>query len=286
MIQQGLGDPWPDEVQPAAQPFLQGHLIESPPFAYAADLRYPVWSLTRTLAAETAEDERGVEVVELDEEYRPPYGIISSQSCDLTEEDREPNQPWFGVYPVYKVATDSKLLNRDYIYRLDPPDLDEGPCVADMRIELPLEKGVLVGRTPIEAFPDEAGYIAFANAMARRRGRPALHSVFNEMLLATTAELNRRTSRKKQSRRVREKVHALRLAIEDGTRLKPAIARLYVVTQEEADDETRDWFGAWWDEARQVAEAHGLQLLPVSYSSGAYFDLDRYDTLTEVRSPL
>jgi hypothetical protein len=44
---------------------------------------------------------------------------------------------------------------------------------------MPLEKSLLVGRTAIEAFPDEGGYgyIAFANFLARRLGRPALASV-------------------------------------------------------------------------------------------------------------
>jgi len=155
-----------------------------------------------------------------------------------------------------------------------------------MRIELPLEKSILVGRAPIEAFPDEEGYIQFGNAIARRRGRPALASVFHELLSVTTRELKRRTARRNQARRVREKVHKLKLAIEDGTRLKPNVARLYVITREEADEETRDWFGAWWDEARKIAEAHGLQLLPVAFMNSDNFDMELYDSLIEIRSPL
>jgi len=287
MIQKGLGKPWPDEVQPAAQPFLQGHLIERPPFAYGADLRNPVWSATRALAEETAEEERGLEVVDLDEDQRPPYGIITSQSCDLTEEGRPPTQPWFGVFPVYKVPPDADYIHRDFIHRLDPPELEEGLWIADMRIELPLEKGVLVGRKPIDAFPDEAGYIRFANLIARRLGRPALHTVFNEMFYETTSELNKSSKTvKKQSRRVREKLHGLRLNIVDGDRLDPAAARLHVVTQEEANEETRDWFGQWWDLARQVADRHGLELLPVTFMSAKDIDLALYDSLVEVTMPL
>jgi hypothetical protein len=157
-------------------------------------------------------------------------------------------------HPVYTVPTDSPLRDRDYVFELAPPELDGEIWVADLRIEMPLEKGLLVGRDPIEAFPDEPGYIAFANFLARRRGRPALASVFHEVLSATTRRIKgERNAHRTLARRARQNVYKLMLAIEDGTRLKPIAAKLYVVTDGAPSDDARAWFDLWWSQARTVA---------------------------------
>lgn len=189
------------------------------------------------------------------------------------------------MFPVYTVDPDT-LPGPDYIFELDPPDLEGGIWVADMRVELPWEKSVLVGRDPIASFPTEDGYIEFANAMARRKGRPALASVFHDFLSGTAREINRSSKRKKQSRRIRDKTLKWKLAIEDGTRLEPVAARLYIVTQEEPDEETKDWVGAWWDEARQVAEAANLELLPVAWINQDNIDFELYERLVDIPSPI
>jgi len=190
VIEEGLAERWPDAVREAAEPFLQGQLIERPPLFYAADLRHPVWETTRLVAKSVPEAEHGEDFIDVAEDHRPPYGIITTQSCDLTEEGRPVlRQPWLAVAPVIEVAADSSLRDRDYIYPLAPPSLEGGEWAADLRIEIPLEKSILVGRTPIDAFPDEAGAVAFANYLARRRGRPALASVFHEVLSGTTRRL-------------------------------------------------------------------------------------------------
>lgn len=287
MIDDGLGQPWPERVRAAVQPFLQGHLITRPPLFYAADLGHPIWRTTVLLADGTVEGDRGEEFVDLAEADRPPYGIITTQSCDLAEERPEPQQPWFAVAPVYAVTPGSALVDREYIFELAPPDVDGQLWVADLRIELPLEKGVLVGRTPIEAFRHEDGYIHFANFLARRRGRPALASVFHEVLSVTTRRLkDERTAQRTLARRARQNVYKLMLAIEDGTRLSPVAAKLYVVTDGSATDDARAWFDLWWGEARVIAEANGLQLHANGWLNARAVDLRMLDDLVEMRSPL
>jgi len=287
VIDEGLEQPWPQPVRAAVEPFLQGHLIAQPPLFYAADLRHPVWRTTRLVADEIADADRGEDFVDLAAEDRPPYGIITTQSCDLAEERPEPQQPWLAVAPVYALAPDSRLRDREYIFELSPPDVEGGIWVADLRIEVPLENSLLAGRTPIEAFPSEDGYIAFANFLARRRGRPALASVFHEVLSATTRRLkNERNAHLNLARRARRNVYKLMLAIEDGTRLAPVAAKLYVVTDGPPTDDTRAWFALWWNEARLVAERHGLQLHPTGWLNAESTDLRLLDDLVEMRSPL
>jgi hypothetical protein len=101
VIDEGLEQPWPEPVPPAVEPFLQGHLIAQPPLFYAADLRHPIWRTTRLIADETPEVDRGEDFVDLALEDRPPYGIITTQSCDLSEERPDPRQPWLAVAAVY-----------------------------------------------------------------------------------------------------------------------------------------------------------------------------------------
>jgi hypothetical protein len=287
VIDEGLEQPRPEPVAPAVEPFLQGHLIAQPPLFYAADLRHPIWRTTRLIADDTPEADRGEDFVDLAPEDRPPYGIITTQSCDLSEERPDPRQPWLAVAPVYMVSSDSPLRDRDYVFELAPPELDGEIWVADLRIEMPLEKGLLVGRAPIEAFPSEDGYIAFANFLARRRGRPALASVFHEVLSATTRRIkNERNAYRTLARRARQNVYKLMLGIEDGTRLEPVAAKLYVVTDGAPTDDVRAWFDLWWNEARAVAERHGLQLLPTGWLDATAVDLRLLDDLVEMRSPL
>ena len=66
------------------------------------------------------------------------------------------------------------MLDREYIVPLDPPDLEDGVWAADLRLEIPLEKSVLVGRGPIDAFRDEDGYVAFGNLLEGQRSGAAL----------------------------------------------------------------------------------------------------------------
>jgi hypothetical protein len=287
VIDEGLEQPWPEPVRAALEPFLQGHLIEQPPLFYAADLRHPIWRTTRLVAEETIEADRGEDFVDLAPDDRPPYGIITTQSCDLGEERPDPRQPWLAVAPVYTVLPDSLLRDREYVFELAPPALDGEIWVADLRIEMPLEKSLLVGRAPIEAFPREDGYVAFANFLARRRGRPALASVFHEILSATTRRLKSESNAQRNlARRARPSVYKLMLAIEDGTRLEPVAAKLYVITDGAATQDARAWFDLWWNAARLVAEHHGLQLLPTGWLDATAVDLRLLDDLVEMRSPL
>jgi len=239
------------------------------------------------VAEEIAEDDRSEDFVDLALDDRPAYGIITTQSCDLSEERPGPRQPWLAVAPVYEVTPDSALRDRDYVFELAPPEIDGGVWVADLRIEMPLEKGLLVGRAPIEAFSDEAGYVAFANFLARRRGRPALASVFHEVLGATTTRLKtERNAHRVLARRARRNVYKLMLALEDGTRLAPVAAKLYVITDGPPTEDARTWFDLWWNEARLVAEQHGLQLHPTGWIDAAAVDLRLLDDLVEMRSPV
>lgn len=290
MIQEGLDEHWPEEARRAARSFRQGHLIETPPFFYAADTDHGVWRPTRDSAGIGSEpDGDGIELVELHPEDRPKYGIVTSQTCDVAEDRPDPVHPWIQLAPVYPCAPGAKLRDCDYICELEPPDVGKDILVADLRVEVPIEKSALVAKTPIEAFSDEVGYEEFAEILAYRRGRPALHSVFHEMLSVTTKAMkDEGNAMRTKARRVRHEIYKLKLRIQDGSRLEPKSARLYVVTRSEPSKELRDWLDEWWDRAREIANARGLELLPLSWleTNDLAVDLEEYERLIDVRNPI
>lgn len=104
----GGNDPssWPPTVVGQLAQFRQGSLISRPPFAYHASSTNPLWKASRLAAG----DEDPV-LVELDLPDRPPYGIITTQSCDIDEEGKN-RKPWVQIAPVYELPpTDGNLGN-------------------------------------------------------------------------------------------------------------------------------------------------------------------------------
>ena len=283
---------FPQAVQDAAKPFLQGQLLKDPPLFYAADLRHPIHDISRALAAES--DDPGADFVGLGSS---PYGIITSQTCDIVEEDGVPRQPWIMVAPVYATDRNPGSSLPGFLYALNPPadgqrELAQGMWVADLRIEVPLEKSLLVGRTPIDAFQSEDDYVEFGNRLAFRRGRPALASVIHELLSTTTDSLVEDRENKTQARAARKAVHSLRLQIRDGSRLAPKDFALHVVVHGGDDDEgannhaaAKPFLDTWWQEARTVAQQHGLRLQPTEWHRARACDLALLDTLVPMAIP-
>lgn len=176
MIDEGLPSAWPTEVLEALADLKQGALLAHPPLFYAGSPRYGLWDVTRDAGDPNLDED----LIELALDARPDYGLITTQTCDLAEECT-PNHPWFQVAPVYRLPEVSdrerQLLEAhrvSHLVLLDPPTLVDGTWVADLRIEIPLEKSWLVGHTTIESFRDEQGYQVLAERLAAKRDRPAL----------------------------------------------------------------------------------------------------------------
>jgi hypothetical protein len=282
MLDEGVQSPWPDDVREANAPFKQGDLIEKPPFYYMRANGIRLWGRSDD-EAEASEDD--FELVELVPEGAPPYGIITTQTCDLSGEGAEPRLPWFQVAPVYKVdgSAAQSLLFRLYITRLTAPQFASEVWVADLRIELTFEKGILVGRTPIESFEDERGYIDFAELLGRRRARAALADVLVEVVSQGI-----KTKRSGTPNVLKKRVWAslqpggLRLSIDEGTRLEPKDAMLHVVTRGPASEELQEWFAEWWDEARPIALERGFSLLTTQFHDGTCIDAEMYRELVDL----
>lgn len=173
-------DEWPDGVLDACAAFTAGDVVEEPPLFYFADPRKPVWAATHGYS----EGSEGPEVVDAGA-YAPRFGLITSQTCDVGEidfDDPPPMKPWVMISPVYDLSdlpgNVRSLLKKTagplhwlHLPRLS--DMENGFWVADLRIEMPVEKGWLVGRSPIRGFDTEAAQRRVVERVAAIRTRPA-----------------------------------------------------------------------------------------------------------------
>lgn len=297
MIDGSLNRPWPQDVQDALEKFKQGHLVEQPPFLYAADLARPLHALT----AETARQDQdaGEEITagellccEAEPDSCPPFGIITTQTCDIAEQGT-PAQPWLQVAPVYQPhhEGDGPFPFKAYFAELDAPTFAGALWIADLRLEVPVEKSVLAGREPIEAFATEQGYLEFADRLGRRRARAALADALDRSIVN---HLRRRLGRNQAgAQQARTWTYGLRIRIVEGERLTPAVAQLYVVLsgprvvaaddeREAVPDDVVSWYESWWDTASERAGATGIRLLRNEYLDAGRVEVELYDRLIEL----
>ncbi|HZO64518.1 MAG TPA: hypothetical protein VFB74_05915 [Kribbellaceae bacterium] len=188
MIDEGLAEAWPDDVLSSIRVFQQGDLIERPPFFYVASPRYGIWQFTKDVGDPEVTDD----LLEVAREFCPPYGMVTTETCDLTEEDSaRPRQPWVSVAPVYDVASrlddnQADLLDRgriNYWRRVYSDLLAPGIWVVDARIEFPVEKSWFVGKVPIRTAKDHEARSATAGFLAGRRDRPVLSDSLHKALI-------------------------------------------------------------------------------------------------------
>ncbi len=112
VIDRHIKAPWPPEVAEALAHFRQGDLIERPPFFYGRHATIEIFD-----AGGLAEEESQVHEVHPDD--APPYGIITTQTCDLDERGT-PTQPWIQVSPVYPLKGDEPP-RKAYLVELTGP---------------------------------------------------------------------------------------------------------------------------------------------------------------------
>ena len=277
MIDKHLQCPWPLEVMEVLGRFKQGDLIERPPFFFGVRPGLRLWG-----ASGDTEDADPSQVDEFHPDDAPRYGIITTQTCDINEQGT-PTQPWLQVAPVYALEgeedSDAESLKKNYIVRLTGSGLPPGVWVADLRLELPLEKPLLAGRSPISGFSTEEEAEQFGRLLGERRARAALG---NELVESVTGMLRKRKANNKRSKKVWPRLYSIRLQIEEGSRLKPVAVRLHVISDEAPVADTRDWFDKWEDRAREEAGKVGITLHTTRHHHATKVDIRTLDLLIDL----
>ena len=245
-------------------------VIERPPFSYHALGRYALWSAS--MQAENADE---VVLIELADEDRPPYGVITTETCDLLEEGRDRKiRPWFQVAPVLDLGhldeqfkTTIQKLRMTYLSRLTGPHFTNGFFVADLRISIPIEKSALVGRVGIEGFASQDEERAFSIQIGELATRPVWPNSVQQIIVRGLREYFTKSSRRTSLRSLVPL--ELRLAV-TGPETAP-IAALLVYTDMTRESETRLLFDPYWKTIEGDAQAVGLTLMPVRYGDDTSF---------------
>ena len=250
MIDDGL-QPWPAEVLRAVRRFRQGDVIPLPSTFYLSTPRYPLWRLSLP----EAPDDVDPQIVE-SEWNEGALGLITSQTCDITEDGRTtPRKPWIQVAPVYDLRHAGTLPQ--HLVRLTGQDLP-GNSIADLRIELPVEKGWLVDQNPIAGFSDAEGFRSLARRLALQREREALPQWVEDLIykpfqnadeLLGTAMLGT--------------VEEVRLAFETNDLSTTQVVWFVVLTIEAARIEELTALWSDWCEGLSSRLPAGASLLPV-----------------------
>jgi hypothetical protein len=225
---------------------------------------------------------------------RPFYGIVTSQTCDICEQGDWDN-PFVQLSPVIDLTTrlgpDQKLLLRHhgytgFVYLTRQPE-EEGFWVADLRISLPIEKGALVGRDPIEAFDDEISRLTFAERVASRFRRPAFADIVHDVVIHDLNDWIKRdkpVAARENSGRFTD-IEEVRFAV-DGDRLKPDGIRPVVFMESDLSAADRQAWRNWQKRvAKQLRKADGPALSPVQFSSLDKMVARQYRHLVPVRLP-
>lgn len=264
--------------------FRQGDVVEAPPIFYFASQRHGVFAATAD--ANLEEDD----VVIVDDFV--PLAMITSQTCDIGEEDSaRPVRPFVQVVPVVDAEAslnsgERRLLSRGRgsSYLLHLPALADGFYVADLRLEMPVEKGWLATKTPTRGFNSENEAEIVGERIARIRRRPALAGRLVEAIHRPLVEALK--ALKVDDRELWDRIAAAiaEVRVATDSRLDPRTGRVFVLSEERIPGDVEEWFRGWWDAVNLAAAANGISLQALSATT--YGDISAAELLASAELDL
>lgn len=274
----------------------QGHLLLGIPFAWLAPPGADPF---------TGEEQAATELAPIFDSIGTP-GIICTQTCDLGGTPPGNRHPFIHIAPLVRrdqlernrsrLATDRKLGELVPVRSpfADDPELGDAPeanpdgkpgasaqkggvkpdWFADLRLQVPASKAILLGRDPIEGFDCESGYVEFGEMLAYKLRRPALHAALSEDFPKLLSEFVRTIGAKKQCF---TKVEQVRLLMLDADRLNPSRVTIYVLTNGiDLTDEEREVWAQFQSKAHSLLKPHSIQLASLLHCDIGQLYADKY----------
>ena len=217
-----IPDDWPADVLAALSVWRQGDILEGGPLFWAGPQGDdPVLPYDGAPSP-----------FHVSREYGEGRLIITSQTCDIGGRGPGRLHPFVSVSPVYPLASDDLLGNVrsghvGYLVWLGDN------LVADLRVAMPVSKGVLVQATPIDLGVSENVRLAFAEALAAKVRRPALHDALSEEIRRSLNGYINEPHPDADTDWL-DRVEELRLRIE-GDRLQPSALQLIILFDREPE---------------------------------------------------
>lgn len=283
-------DQWPQEISAAAENFHQGHLIEDVRLLYMGSPNVPATSFTARNAA--SDGSNNLKPLILPKSLSYEYCVITSATCDVAEAGDHKN-PFFQVSPVFNISENLRpgqenLVKQgrfaDFVYLTQQPR--SGVWVVDLRVSIPIEKGALVGREPIQGFATEDDRIAFAVRLARRVSRAALDGAVHDNVVASLSNWIARQEKDVLKRGSGAFTDVERVALNvDGDRLKPQSVQVIVFEETNLDREDKAVWRGWWKESKGQLRNAGILLKPMHFTSLAKMSARDYERLVPLSIP-
>lgn len=283
---------WPEGVLEHLGSFRQGDVVEGFPMSYLGNPDVPVHAQTAAYRGE------GPGTIEFEEEF--PYGMITTQTCDIIEEDsKQPSRPWVQMVPVYDGehkhdSTTGSTKRPSYIpsnirrfikegrgpqYLLHLQDFPrEGFWVADMRLSISVDKGWLLDRDPIKVFGSEKSRRIVGSRLAMLADRPAFDGKFERAVRRPLAKELASLENTPLGQDIYQQVAEFRIRADNNINMKRV--EIWVFSDSPLSDNVRKWFDEQSDQWRRRAGEEDLVLLPTQYSQLDEVSAKEYRLLT------
>ena len=231
----GQSHDWSNGLKDHLNQFRQGHVVHDIPVFFANLGADNLWNQPRRLISESAPQ------IAAEPDGTLHRAIVLTQGCDIVRT----NTPWVTVAPVYEAT---QRLNEGqrasarggqtwHLVHITAGWASDDFWVADLRLELPVEKTLLLGRAPLAGFADETGYSQFAERLGARKMRA---DVPNDVLAYVSVPLFDAIRALPDSGvTLNQGVREIRLQLDDA--LAPTRVVVFVVSHDGASPDAEGW---------------------------------------------
>ncbi len=285
---------WPPGLLTHLTRFKQGDLVKGFPVVYIGD---PDVAAHLQTAAYAGEGAGPIEFEPFD------YGMIVTQTCDLREEDStNPSRPWVQIAPVYDglrtyLGSDGvsrKVLHGGirnmlesgggqlYLMHLPHFGTADEFWVADFRLTVPVDKGWLLGKEPVNAFESEEERRKVGMRTAMQQIRPAFDGRFVEAVQQPLISALKTLAKEdpELSAAIHRETH--QFGMRSAENVVMAYAEVWILSLVPLTDTVRVWLDDQSETWHRKAAELGLNLLPTQYRELRSTTAQEYVSLTVV----
>lgn len=249
--------PWSQAVASALDRWRQGHVLDSVPLV-AVGVSHTddaLWAAGLPTSLAIA----GAPIFAEDPQVLR-RSMVLSQGCDLVK----PKFPCVTIAPVYNASEVLSPGQQDsaragmtwHLIHLTAEWASSGFWVADLRMETSVDKSVLAGAEPMEAFADEVGYARLAERLGATRQRPAVP----EPTLDHVVKPLKKSLAERRQDGAAPLIGVREVRVQSDHPTTPATVTLFVVAEEPSSVDRGLWEAAF-DEVCTYAATRGIVVM-------------------------
>lgn len=276
-------EPWTAEVAVALERWRQGHLIASEKGAWLSSA-----GLDDQVTGDSVPGVAGELRARSDTLGDTGHMVVISQTCDIGGAPGK-KHPFIQACPVRDVSTfPAQRIQQikdgyapEYVWLSQPPKVGSEWAV-DLRVTVPVSKGVLVNTDPVVGFATPDDELLLGHRIASKFTRPAVHDALAGPVFDS---LRKCLSRNKKSQHWCDDVEQLRLEILEGSALQPKRVRLLVYTDTTISPTDRKPLREEWKSHRKALKEAGIEHAPISFVSISGCSVKQYRNSIPVDVP-